>query len=235
MSQLLTTFDTPLGWYCFLKTPIQIVQIAVLFPVLLDLYFKAINKGTHIIAEDVLIVGNDSSTNEGHDCHPVQVLNKCHEIGLKLNPDKCIFKLAQVLFFRHLVTKDGLKPDPKKVNAIANMPAPQNKTQLQSFVRLCNYLSCYVLHLTNVLSPLRALTVKSIEFKWEQLHEESFKKMKQAIAYSCTLQYFNSEDLITIQVDTSSIGVGAALMQSRKSCILSLKGSNSQHNRDIQT
>ena len=73
----------------------------------------------------------------------------------------------QVLLFGHLVTSDGLKPDPKKINAITNMPAPQNKMQLQLFVGLCNYLSCYVSHLTDVLSPLRAMTVKSIEFKWE--------------------------------------------------------------------
>ena len=90
---------------------------------------------------------------------------------------------------------------------------PRNKTQLQSFVGLCNYLSCYVLHLTDVLSPLRALTAKPIEFKWEQPHDKAFKKVKQAIANSCTLQYFNSEDPIVIQVDASSIGVSAALMQ----------------------
>ena len=133
----------------------------------MDLNFKAINEGTHIIANDILIVGDDSSTTRSHDHHLIQVLNKCHEIGLKLNPDKCIFKSMQVLFFGHLVTSDGLKPDPKKINAITNMQAPQNKMHLQSFVGLCNYLSCYVPHLTDVLSPLRALTVKSIEFKWE--------------------------------------------------------------------
>ena len=52
-----------------------------------------------------------------------------------------------------------------------------------------------------------------MEFKWEQLHNEAFKKAKQAIVNSCTLQYFNSEDAIVIQVDASSIGVGTALMQ----------------------
>ena len=93
------------------------------------------------------------------------------------------------------------------------MPAPQNKTQLQSFVGLYNYFSCYVPHLTDVLSPQGALTVKSIEFKWKQLHSKAFKKAKLAITNSCTLQYFNSEDPIIIQVDTSSIGVSAALMQ----------------------
>ena len=180
----------------------------------MDLNFKAINDGTHIIADDILIVGNNDSSSIGsHDYHLIQVLNKCHEIGLKLNPDKCIFKSTQVLFFGHLVTSTGLKPDPKKIKAITSMPVPQNKTQLQSFVRLCNYLSCYVPHITDVLSPLRALTVKSIEFKWERLHTEFFRKVKQAIANSCTLQYFNGEEPIIIQVDASSIGISAALMQ----------------------
>ena len=96
------------------------------------------------------------------------------------------------------------------------MLAPQNKTQLQSFVGLCNCLMYYVPHLTDVLSPLRALTVKSTEFEWGQLHNEAFKKAKQAIVNSCTLLYFNSDDPITIQVDASSIGVSAALMQQVK-------------------
>ena len=129
----------------------------------MEFNFKAINKGTHIIADNVLIVGNaDSSSDGSHDCHLIQLLNKCCEIGLKLNPDKCIFKSTQVLFFGHLVTSDGLKLDSNNINAIINMPALQNKTQLQSFIGLCNYLTFYVPHLTDVLSPLRALTVKPL-------------------------------------------------------------------------
>ena len=88
------------------------------------------------------------------------------------------------------------------------------KTKLNSS-HLSDFAITYhvIPHLTDVLSPLRALTVKSIEFKWEQLHSKEFKKAKLAIANSCTLQYFNSEDPIIIQVDASSIGVSAALMQ----------------------
>ena len=107
----------------------------------------------------------------------------------------------------------GLKPDPKKIEAIVQMPVPQNKAQLQSFIGLCNYLTCYVPHLTDVLSPLHALTVKTSEFQWETLHSDAYAKVKQAIANSCMLQYFNSEYPIIIQVDASSIGVSAALMQ----------------------
>ena len=91
-SQLLTTFDTPWGRYCFLKLPFGLCKSLYFFQFYMDLNFKAIIKGTHIITDDVLIVGNDSSTTRSHDHHLIQVLNKCHEIDLKLNPDKCIFK-----------------------------------------------------------------------------------------------------------------------------------------------
>ena len=90
----------------------------------MDLNFKAINKGTHIIANDTLIVGNaDSDPTDGHDQCLIQVLNKCCEVGLKPNPDKCIFKMMQVLFYGLLVASIGLKPDSSKIIAIANIPA----------------------------------------------------------------------------------------------------------------
>ena len=154
ISQLLTTFDTPWGWYCFLKLPFGLGESQYFFQFYVDLNFKLY----------VLIVENaDSNPTDSHDQCLIQVLNKCHEVGLKLKSDKCIFKMMQVLFYGHLVINIGLKPDPSKITAIGNMPAPQNKIQLQSFIGLCNY----VLHLTDVLPPLRELTVKSIEFEWK--------------------------------------------------------------------
>ena len=127
-SQLLMTFDIPWGCYCFLKLPFGLCESQYFFQFYMDLNFKAINDGTHVIADDVLIVGDSSKARTGnHDHWLIQVLSKCHEISLKLNADKCIFKSTQVLFFRHLITRKGLKPDPKKIDAIVQMPVPQNK------------------------------------------------------------------------------------------------------------
>ena len=63
--------------------------------------------------------------------------------------------------------------------------------------------------------PLHAITAKASEFQWEKLHSDAFARAKQVIANSCMLQYsiLDSEDPIVIQVDASSIGVGAVLMQ----------------------
>ena len=219
-SQLFMTFDTLWGRYCFLKLPFGLCESQYFFQFYTDLNFKTINNGTHVIADGVLIVGNSSKARTGnHDHWLIQVLNKCCEIGLKLNADKCTFKSTHVLFFRHLITSKGLKPDPRKIDAIVQMPVPQNKAKLQSFIGLCNYLTCYVPHLTDVLLPLCAVTAKASEFQWEKLHSDAFARAKQVIANSCTLQYFNSEDPIVIQVNASSIGVGAALLQ--QGCIVS--------------
>ena len=61
----------------------------------MDHHFKGINSTTNIIADDLMIHGE---TDQQHDRHLIQVLNKCREIGLKLNPDKCIFGATEVLF-----------------------------------------------------------------------------------------------------------------------------------------
>ena len=153
----------------------------------MDLNFKVINEGTHVIADGVLIVGDSSmaDTTGNHDCQLIQVLNKCCEIGLKLNADKCIFKSTQVLFFGHLVTNMGLKLDPKKIEAIVQMPIPQNKAQLQSFIGMCNYLPCYVPHVTDVLLSLHTIAAKASEFQWEKIHSDTFAKSKKVITNSC--------------------------------------------------
>ena len=60
----------------------------------------------------------------------------------------------QVVFYGHLVYTNGLGPDPKKVQAISNMPVLSNKTELQSYIGMCNFLSSYVPHLTDRLYVL---------------------------------------------------------------------------------
>ena len=71
----------------------------------MDYHFKGINSTTNIIADDVMIHGE---TNQQHDRHLIQVLNKCRETGLKLNPVKCIFGATEVPFFYHTVSSSGL-------------------------------------------------------------------------------------------------------------------------------
>ena len=100
-SQLLTTFNTPWGRFCFLKMPFGLNQSQYFFQFWMDNYFGDLNEGTHIIADDVKIHGQDEAT---HDKHLIQVLNQCKKVGLRLNADKCIFKATSIPFFGHVIS-----------------------------------------------------------------------------------------------------------------------------------
>ena len=83
-------------------------------------------------------------------CTCLQVLNKCREIGLKLNPEKCQFGEKEVKFYGNIISSDGVKPDPAKVDVILNMPSLKSKLELASFLGMCNYLSTYIPHLSDM-------------------------------------------------------------------------------------
>ena len=129
----------------------------------MDCHFQDINSMTNVITDDVMIHGE---TDEPHDRHLIQVLNKCRKIGLKLNPEKCSFGQREVKFYGNTVSAYSVKPDPKKVDVIIKMLSPQNKTELASFLGMYNYLSSYIAHLSDVTATLRQINKKKTDFTW---------------------------------------------------------------------
>ena len=94
--------------------------------------------GVTNIADDILVYG---STQEEHDANVIHFLEQCLEIDLHLNPEKVKINCTSVPFFGMILTKSGIKPDPKKVEATHNWPTPKNNTELLSFHGSVNYLS----------------------------------------------------------------------------------------------
>ena len=186
------------------------------FSILYGLKFENLTNA-HIIADDILIVGSDLGLSDDHDRDRclIQVLSRCREVGLKLNAAKCIFKAKQVVFYGHLIHTKGLSPDPKKVEAISNMPIPSNKTELQSYIGMCNFLSSYVPHLTDRLYTLQ-LMAKDSDFIWTVSYTKAFECSKDVILSCATLTYYDDKKPCTIQVDASNVGVGAMLIQEGK-------------------
>ena len=76
-SQLLTTFNMPWGRYCFVKMPFGLNQVQYFFQFYMDAHFQDINSTTNVITDDVMIHGE---SDDQHDMHLLQVLNKCREI-----------------------------------------------------------------------------------------------------------------------------------------------------------
>jgi len=83
--------------------------------------------------DDLLIWGESS---QQHGSQLMRVLNRARERNLKLNKQKCQIRKDKISYIGHTLTKDGIRPDPKKTKAIMSMPSPINKEELQTLLSM---------------------------------------------------------------------------------------------------
>ena len=103
-----------------------------------------------------------------HDQNLRKLLDRARKVNLKLNSKKMNLKKQQVKFMGHVITKDGLKPDPDKVKAVKNMPKPTCKQEALSLLGFINYLAKFLPKLSEVAQPLRDLTRAYAQFIWSR-------------------------------------------------------------------
>ena len=71
-----------------------------------------------------------------------------HRKNIRLNKEKCKFNKSEVKYMGHIITSDGLKPDPSKIEAILNLQPPTDKTGIQQFLDMITYLGKFVPNLS---------------------------------------------------------------------------------------
>ena len=93
------------------------------------------------------------------------------------------------------------------------MPQPDGSQGVRRFLGMANFVSRFVPNISKLSAPLRSLTEQDNEWVWDPVHEKSFQDVKEAIARSSTLKFFNPSDHTTVQCDASSQGLGAIFMR----------------------
>ena len=99
-----------------------------------------IEKYCFVYMDDIIIFGN---TIEEHNRNLAIVLQRLKDVKLKLQADKCEFLKPELEYLRHIVTADGMKPNPRKLQAIRDFTQPKNATQIKSFLGLTGYYRKY--------------------------------------------------------------------------------------------
>ena len=208
-SSLLTTFNTHRGRFRFVRLPFGLACAQDIFQRMMDQILDRC-EGVIGIADDIIIHGKDDAE---HDRRLHKFMRVAREHGLVLNKKKCEVKSNSVKFFGCVYDKHGAHPDPSKVSAIKEMPAPQNKGELQSFLGMVTYLSPFIPQLSSHTATLRGLLKTDVEYSWNATYQVAFDKLKSLVCEDTTLKYFNTKKPVTIQVDASGKGLGAALIQ----------------------
>ncbi|XP_073041797.1 uncharacterized protein [Primulina eburnea] len=113
----------------------------------------------------------------------------------------------------HIISKEGVFVDPKKVDAITGWPILKTVTEIRSFLGLAGYYLKFVEGFSSIATPLTKLTQKNSKFNWSEECEKSFQTLKEKLASTPVLVLPTKDKSFTIYSDASKEGLGCVLMQ----------------------
>jgi len=208
-SRNLTTFITHRGCYRFKKVPFGLSSTPETYQKAMDSMLCGM-PGVVCYMDDIVVHAENETQLEQR---LRQVFQRFKDRGLTLNRDKCFFGLQQIEMLGHVISAEGIKPDPKKIEAVCNAPRPENVQLLRSFLGTCGFLMKFIPNYANISEPLRKLTRKGQEWEWTSETEKSFKEMKRALVSEPCLAYFKIDAPTVVISDASPVGLGVVLLQ----------------------
>ena len=216
-SKKLTTFWTPLGRYCWNRLPFGLSSSPEEYQRRLHMVLDGL-KGVEVIADDILVfgVGEDSEeARKDHDNNLVTLLERVLKVGVKINRQKMKLHLSEVKYMGHVLTAEGVKADPDKVQGIKDLRDPESAEDVRSFLGTVNYLARYIPQLSQLAAPLRE-SIAAEDFVFREEDKKAWNKLKEAISEDTMLRYFDPTIPAVIECDASGNGLGAVLLQGGK-------------------
>lgn len=234
-----TAFNTHLGKFEWRVIPFGLTNAPAVFQAVMNRVFsKYLNRFVCIYLDDILVF---SRTKEEHYEHIELVLQTLQAESLKANMKKCDFFKPELVFLGHVVTCQGLKPDPAKVSTVVDWPTPKSVYEVRSFLGLANYFRRYIQSYAKIAAPLTdllkgltssdkkgkqlqrgqlpavqvAAIQKDFSYRWTTGCQEAFMRLKNALVSAPVLKLPDFDKPFVIECDASenAKAVGGILLQ----------------------
>lgn len=165
--------------------------------------------------DDICIASNSI---EEHKQHLATVFQRLKDYGLTINAPKCKFGKNEIHFLGHLITAEGIRPLPEKVEAIANVEKPIVAKDLKRFLAMINYYRRFIPRAVRSQSILQQLIIGNkkndrTEIIWTDTANEAFQDCKQQLVNATCLSHPSTTAQVLLYVDASDTAVGAVLHQ----------------------
>jgi len=164
---------------------------------------------SRIYLDDIVIYGQNLKE---HNKRLIQILDRLREHNLK-QPDKCEFLRKEVIYLGHIITKDGIQPDPSKLYAVEKFPVPRKVKDIQSFPGLVGYYQKFIENFSKIAKSLTKFTKKGEKFNWTAKQQNSFQSLKEKLTTAPVLNYPNFQREFLVTTDASDYAIGAVLSQ----------------------
>lgn len=141
------------------------------------------------------------------------MFGKLTAAGFTLNLGKCNFCKPEIIFLSHVISRNSLRPDPQRIEAILNYPAPRNQKHLKKFLGVCNFHQRFIVNYADYVAPLLQLLRKNTPCKWSAEMQEAFEALRDKFANTIHLVHPDESLPYTINTDASAKAIGAVLSQ----------------------
>jgi hypothetical protein len=111
----------------------------------------------------------------------MKVFLKCRGFGISLNPKKSLFAMKEGKLLGHIVSAEGVKIDPSRVEAIQALSIPRSRKEAQSFLGKINFLRRFISNFVEVVNLITVMLRKGNEVRWTSKSQNSFEQIKKAL------------------------------------------------------
>jgi len=206
-----TSFTTKFGNYNFVVMPFGLTNAPATFQREMNrILLPLIGKCLFVYIDDIVVY---STSIEEHLEHLKQVFEIFSKYNLSLNLQKCKFFQESIEVLGHVLTPNGLKTVPSKVQSIALWEAPKNVNELRSFLGLASYYRKFIQNFSIRADSLFKLLKKNQPYIWTSDRNEAFEDIRHCLLSDPILCYPDFDKEFIVRTDASTQGIGAVLLQ----------------------
>ncbi|CAM9559143.1 unnamed protein product, partial [Heterosigma akashiwo] len=209
-----TAFTVRTNKYEFLVTPFGLTASPYSWAMLINMVLGSAKHSYVLSYVDDLLVYTKNDWNL-HLHHVQDIFSRLSDANLRLKISKCKFGTGECTFLGHVVSREGLKCDPKKVEAVTKLARPVTKKQVRSFLGMCGFYRAMIPRFSMIAQSLHDLTklARPERVVWKEEHQKAFDDLKKALTSKPVLKFPCFDLEFILRTDASRSGIGGVLMQ----------------------
>lgn len=210
-----TAFVVNNGHYEYVRMPFGLKNAPSTFQRVMDNILRDyLYKSCFVYMDDIVIF---SKSLQEHLIHVKQIFDKLKHYNLKVQLDKSEFLRKEVGFLGHVITAEGIKPNPAKIKAVQEYPLPKSIKEIRAFLGLVGYYRRFVKNFAKVVQPLTRCLKKGTKIETDdQNYLQAFHHCKELLTNAPILSYPDFERTFHLTTDASNVAIGAVLSQDSK-------------------